>query len=345
MKRKVVEELFLLNIVRILLLFLVGFILYGLFFYRKGKRWQRKHRKLFLYSLILLVAIFSTWPLHAVSEARRNLANQKVTKVNKKNTSTLASTEKETMAKEKTEKLRNALVTAWQEVLSDDKTAQIAIYAPSLSNEVISYSSKNAVIPIKTASIVKLAVATAVYKEVDENLLVLNGDDEIALRDMLEKSDNEDTNYLLRQRLEDTDSLQELFATCKMTSSSPQHSWGTTTTTAEDQVKLLKNIFYEEDFLSANSRDALINHMENVSSDQNWGISKGAGDFALKNGWLDINEYHWIINSIGKVTLENTPVQDYVVAILTDNNATMENGISLVEKLAEVTSQLLSLQE
>lgn len=325
------------------------FILFGLFFYRRGKRWRKKHRKLLLVSLILIAAVISTWPLKAFSNARKNLADKNTAALIKKTTATTTSTlsseeEAARLAEEKTEKLESALTTAWQETLTGDETVQIAIYAPELSDKIVSYQTQGGTTPIDTASIVKVAIATEIYRKVDRNQLTLTNDDEIALRDMLEESDNDAATYLLRQRLADTSSLQELFTEVNMTHSTPKHSWGTTTTTAEDQVKLLQKVFYEDNFLSVESRNGLASHLENIASDQNWGISKGAVSFALKNGWLDLEDDRWVINSIGKVTLGTPNLQDYVVAILTDKNTTMEDGVALVEKLAETTSQVLSLQ-
>ena len=81
--------------------------------------------------------------------------------------------------------------------------------------------------------------------------------------------------------------------------------------------------------------------MSNVESDQQWGISTGSNNFALKNGWLDQDDGSgkWIINSIGRVN--GSQDNDYTIAVYTDNNSSMNSGEKLVEKLARSTKNIL----
>ncbi|MGN1284400.1 MAG: penicillin-binding protein, partial [Candidatus Limosilactobacillus intestinavium] len=118
-------------------------------------------------------------------------------------------------------------------------------------------------------------------------------------------------------------------------------AWGMTTTTPADQIKLLNNIFFSSTKLSDSSRNYIQHLMSNVESDQQWGISAGSNNFALKNGWLDQDDGSgkWIINSIGRVN--GSQDNDYTIAVYTDNNSSMNSGEKLVEKLARSTKNIL----
>ena len=126
-----------------------------------------------------------------------------------------------------------------------------------------------------------------------------------------------------------------------MSNTHANEAWGMTTTTPADQIKLLNNIFFSSTKLSDSSRNYIQHLMSNVESDQQWGISAGSNNFALKNGWLDQDDGSgkWIINSIGRVN--GSQDNDYTIAVYTDNNSSMNSGEKLVEKLARSTKNIL----
>ena len=81
--------------------------------------------------------------------------------------------------------------------------------------------------------------------------------------------------------------------------------------------------------------------MQHVASDQNWGISAGSRDFALKNGWrLNGNNNTWIVNSISQIGSGNNSA---TIAIFSDQNSSLKHGIATVEKLAKFTGVALNL--
>jgi len=110
--------------------------------------------------------------------------------------------------------------------------------------------------------------------------------------------------------------------------------WGLTTTTAEDQIRLLHQVFTSSSALSSASRTYIQGLMRNVEVDQRWGVSAAADagtNYMVKNGWLP-NPYLWEINSIGEVTHDG---QRMLIAVLSSGNASEDSGISLIESIAE----------
>jgi hypothetical protein len=98
--------------------------------------------------------------------------------------------------------------------------------------------------------------------------------------------------------------------------------------------------FTTSSVLNASNRSYIESLMGEVESDQRWGISAAAddpspsgSDYMLKNGWLPrrITQL-WEINSIGEVQYHG---QQYLVAVLSSNNKTMNSGISVVQQIAK----------
>lgn len=135
--------------------------------------------------------------------------------------------------------------------------------------------------------------------------------------------------------------LQETFDKLGMTDSKAHEEWGLSTTTPSDQLKLLNAIFYSSNLLSTSQQSYVRNLMQNVESDQQWGISAGSTNFYLKNGWLDEDD-GWIINSIGYIPGNNGASDSYTIAVYTDDNSSMQNGENTIEKLAKSTSKILN---
>jgi hypothetical protein len=118
------------------------------------------------------------------------------------------------------------------------------------------------------------------------------------------------------------------------------YGWGNTTTTAADQVAIVKALAYDNDILTANARDYGLHLMESVTPKQRWGVTCGpwgttcngpdyadpvAGvTVALKNGWKYVptctkqdESCPWQVNSMGWVQGKD---RDYVLAVLTTDD-------------------------
>jgi beta-lactamase family protein len=114
--------------------------------------------------------------------------------------------------------------------------------------------------------------------------------------------------------------------------------WGLTTTVPGDQLTLLKQLVVPgaHPLLSAAQRSYALSLMENVTSDQRWGVSGGvpAGvTVALKDGWLPLDDAdtNWQVNSVGWVSGDG---RDYLIAVLTTGNPTEQYGIDTINALS-----------
>jgi hypothetical protein len=140
------------------------------------------------------------------------------------------------------------------------------------------------------------------------------------------------------------------------------YGWGNSTTTAADQVAIMRDFAYPNQVLPAAARKYGLQLMESVIPTQRWGVTCGPWgtvcdppDYAkpvpgvtvaLKNGWKYVpscppqdETCPWQINSIGSVQGKG---RDYVIAVLTTNDppvmgrSGMDYGITTVQGVSKL---------
>ncbi|MFF8596218.1 serine hydrolase [Streptomyces sp. NPDC015220] len=186
-----------------------------------------------------------------------------------------------------------------------------------------------------TASIVKADILAALLLQAQDAGRSLTARERACATAMIEESDNDSASALWRA-IGGADGLDAANRRFGLTGTSGGQGtlWGLTRTTAADQLVLLKQVFGEDSKLTEGSRTYLQGLMERIAEDQDWGVSAAADGsaWALKNGWLPRSTTGlWVVNSIGRVTAGG---DDYLVAALSNGNATKEKGVALVEAAA-----------
>ncbi|MGW3497345.1 serine hydrolase [Streptomyces sp. NPDC001020] len=205
--------------------------------------------------------------------------------------------------------------------------------------------------PYDTASIIKVDILAAVLLQAQDAGRSLTPQEEAYAEAMIEHSDNDSTSALWRQ-IGLAPGLEAANKRLGLTSTKggPGPLWGLTQTTASDQIRLLRVLFdtspasnADPAALNETSRAYIRTLMAHVAGDQAWGVSAAAGSgWALKNGWLQRSTTGlWDINSVGQVTVDG---HRYLVAVLSDGNTSMKDGISLVERMARTAVSAASDQ-
>ena len=139
------------------------------------------------------------------------------------------------------------------------------------------------------------------------------------------------------------------------------YGWGNTTTTAADQVRIVRALAYPNDVLAPAAREYGLHLMESVVPGQRWGVSCGPWgtpcgppDYAhpdprvtvaLKNGWKYLptcvkqdDSCPWQVNSIGWV---HGLGRDYALAVLTTDDpagpgtAGLDYGITTIQGVSQ----------
>ncbi|MBB6547532.1 serine hydrolase [Nonomuraea rubra] len=120
-------------------------------------------------------------------------------------------------------------------------------------------------------------------------------------------------------------------------------SWGVTHSRPSDQVKVLERLTDPEGPLPARSRRYALDLMSSVVPSQAWGVSAAAsgGEVALKNGWLPAEAHDglWTVNSVGRLVVSG---HELLIAVLSERNPAMEDGVATVERMARLAVRTLT---
>ncbi|NYJ74105.1 serine hydrolase [Allobranchiibius huperziae] len=187
------------------------------------------------------------------------------------------------------------------------------------------------------ASIMKVLILTSVSHTRRAAGGSLTASDRDLAEDMITESDNDAATELYR-RGGGAPAAQRVANALGMMSTRPNVRWGLTTTTAPDQVMLVRALAYGHSFLDNTDRAYIFDLMGRVDPGQKFGIGtlpagvKGVA-VQVKNGWLPYNPGSWHDNSIGHVQGAG---RDYAAAILSTRNATDAAGRALITKAAAV---------
>jgi hypothetical protein len=204
----------------------------------------------------------------------------------------------------------------------DDVTGRTSVYRPGTAEE--------------TASIMKVDILATLLAQDQADGQSLTPAEQALTQSMIEESDNDDA-----QDLWDSEggakAVQTFDAAAGLTQTTPDAAgyWGLSTTTAADQVQLLRTVAYANNVLTPGSQGYELDLMSHVAADEVWGVSAGPGTsaaVALKNGWLTLDSGGWQVNSIGYV---NGDGRDYVIAVMTDGG-TEAGGIASIQGLSEL---------
>jgi Beta-lactamase enzyme family len=198
-----------------------------------------------------------------------------------------------------------------------------------------------------TGSIVKVDILAALVEQAKIDRAPFTAKDEQLASRMIEYSDNDAATTLWnraggpvgigavnrRLHLSNTE-----LSTCVQCPGFPWPGWGLTTTSATDQLALLRSIVLRRSPLSPGDRRYIQGLMEHVTPSERWGISAGVPSdvtVALKDGWLPLNDSDtdWQVNSVGWVHGRG---RDYLLVVLTTGNPTEQYGIDTIDGLAQI---------
>lgn len=206
---------------------------------------------------------------------------------------------------------------------------------------------------LMTASIVKLEVMGGVLLDLQELGTTADAGLDQLLAAMIEESDNSATDALVGW-LGGMDALQAVAGRFGLahTNNSWDGDWGSTLTTANDQVQLVEELLVQGGPLTSEARDIARGYLQRVDPAQRWGVGTvtGAGRSTLvKNGWYQNlpgdngATDRWRLNSVGLVTLAD----GREVAIATLGNDWADEGTAMsaeeviAQRLADAADELL----
>ncbi|MEU5091526.1 serine hydrolase [Streptomyces sp. NPDC021356] len=185
-----------------------------------------------------------------------------------------------------------------------------------------------------SASVVKVTVlATLLWDAKKTNRLLTDREADLA-KAMITQSDNDSTSALWKQL--GLTKVKGFLSAAGMTQTKPGTDgyWGLTQITVRDEQKLLALVTAKNSVLSDNSRAYILKLMGQVVSSQRWGTPAGAPStvaWHVKNGWLERATHGWRVHSVGTF---NGGGHDYTITVLTQDNSTMDYGVTTIQNIA-----------
>ena len=207
--------------------------------------------------------------------------------------------------------------------------------------------------PQAEASVVKLDVLETLLSERGQGAGIgLSASEQTLAEQMIEDSDN-DAATSLWYAVGGAARIRSFNARAGLTGTTPSScvvcpgfawpGWGLTTTTADDQIALLRQLVTPGSVLTNTAREYAVSLMRDVTPSQRWGVSGGVPAqvaVALKDGWLPLRGTgsDWQVNSVGWVSGGG---RNYLMAVLSTGNPSQQYGIDTIDRLAAMVWQHL----
>lgn len=182
-----------------------------------------------------------------------------------------------------------------------------------------------------TASIVKVDIVMAVLLRAQDERRALTSTEKALAERAIKVSDNDAAGALWRS-IGGGDGLASANERLGLrdTKPGPGGSWGSTTTSAADQIRLLAALTSADGPLGSSGRRYVRHLMGEVVPEQAWGVGAAGSGAEVKNGWLprERHGHAWTVNSIGIVRAAG---RTFLLAALSERRATLRDGIEAVE--------------
>jgi beta-lactamase class A len=201
--------------------------------------------------------------------------------------------------------------------------------------------------PQDEASIIKVDILETLLAQHRPRGTALSASDLALAEEMIEDSDNDAATSLWNE-VGGPQGIGTYNASLGLTSTTPSNcvtcagfawpGWGLSTTTAADQIALLRELVQPNAHLTETQRMLALTLMERVTPLQRWGVTTGVplqATVALKNGWLPLTSEanDWQINSIGWISGRG---RNYLIAVLTTGDPTEQYGIDTIDELSAI---------
>jgi beta-lactamase class A len=213
-----------------------------------------------------------------------------------------------------------------------DRTGTVAVGLYDRSTDTT--CTLNATTAFDSASTVKVTVLATLLWDAKKTGRYLTDTETDLATAMITQSDNDATSKLWKQL--GLAKIKGFLTAAGMTKTVPDAEgyWGLTQENVTDEQRLLKLVTARNTVLSDNSRAYILKLMSQVVSDQRWGTPAGAPSSVavhVKNGWLERSTHGWRVHSLGTF---NGAGHDYMISVLTQDDSTMEYGVSTIQNVA-----------
>ena len=286
---------------------------------------------------IALISVFLNWPALGVSSA---LASS--------NTFARHTSEQKASVKRVAALQQPGTVPASASIdeLSTSLSAYLSTLGPNAGVEVYDLAhqrsySFNSTEQFLTASSIKVPIMLTFFAQVESQGREPNGYEMNLLTAMIEHSDNDAASALFAE-IGGATGIANYLQQIGISGLTPNNdAWGYSQITPQTMVTLLTRL-HDGTILTATDRATALNLMQNVESDQQWGVGNTApagATFAMKNGWVPGPDGLWSVNTSGIV---NAGGETYIVSVYTREQSSLADGQAIVQKVCSDVAAALA---
>ncbi|HWD65327.1 MAG TPA: serine hydrolase [Solirubrobacteraceae bacterium] len=189
-------------------------------------------------------------------------------------------------------------------------------------------------VAVETASIVKLDILETLLRRHQLRRTPLSAWESATAQRMIEQSDNASAAALWNE-VGGAVGVATYNRSAGLRGTHVALAWGLTTTTALDQIRLLRQLVLRHVLLDGSRQRYPLGLMSHIEADQRWGVSAGVpsdDEVALKNGWLPYGG-SWHVNSVGRIRGRH---RHYLIAVLTSGDPSEAYGVATVEGISAI---------
>lgn len=183
-----------------------------------------------------------------------------------------------------------------------------------------------------TGSSIKVPIMFAFFAQTESQEREPDGDEMNLLTAMIENSDNDSASTLYGD-IGGAAGLANYLQKIGVSGLIPDSdAWGYSLITPQAMVSLLTQL-HDGTILTAADRATALNLLENVETDQQWGVGATAprgATFAMKDGWLPGPDGLWTVSSSGIVT---TRGETYILAVYTREQQSLTAGQAALQHI------------
>lgn len=191
-----------------------------------------------------------------------------------------------------------------------------------------------------TGSSIKVPIMLAFLAMIEKQGREPNGNEMNLLTTMIENSDN-DAASTLYVAINGAVGLASYLKQIHVSGLIPNNdAWGYSEITPQAMVDLLTRL-HTGSILTKHDCALALNLMQNVETDQQWGVGNAApsgATFAMKNGWLPGPDGLWTVNTSGIVEAGG---EIYIISVYTQEQPSLEQGQTIVQHICNVVASSL----
>lgn len=205
-----------------------------------------------------------------------------------------------------------------------------------------SYSS-NGTEQFLTASSIKVPIMLAFLAMTESQGRQPDEQEQDLLTAMIEHSDNDAASALFDE-IGGAAGIKSYFQRIGISGLTPHDgAWGYSQITPRAMVELLTQV-HDGTILTAADRATALNLMQQIETDQQWGVGDTApagATVAMKNGWVPGPDGLWSVNTSGIVTAGG---ETYIVSVYTQEQQSLADGQAMVRQICSAVAAALISQ-